>query len=70
MPYLFQTQRLTFRPFSKDDFPFMRSLHMNNEIMKHIGSGVARTEDQSLIAMERSLQMEKEDPRLGSWIVE
>lgn len=70
MPYHFHTERLTLRPLAKEDFPFIRSLHLNDEIMKHISSGPPRTEAQSLVAFERSLQFEIEDARLGSWIVE
>jgi RimJ/RimL family protein N-acetyltransferase len=70
MPYFHQTERLSFRPLVKEDFPFMCSLHTNKQIMKHIGTGLPRSEEQSQVAMDLSLQIEKEDGRLGSWVVE
>ncbi len=70
MPYLYQTERLTLRPLVKEDFPFMRKLHVDDRIMKHIGTGVPRTEEQSRVAMDHCLQIEQQDKRLGSWIIE
>ncbi len=70
MPYLLQTERLTLRPFDHNDFTFMRSLHLDEKMMEHIGAGIVRTEEQSLAALSRILDIEKEDNRLGAWIVE
>ncbi len=70
MPYHIQTSRLTLRPLVKEDFSFMRAIYTNEDVLKHIGALVARTEEQTRAALENTLKTEKEDPRLGSWIVE
>ena len=69
MPHLHESSRLILRPMSKSDFSFMRELHSSAEVMNYIGSGLVRSEEQTSAGMERALQIEIEDSRLGSWIV-
>lgn len=68
MPKLFQTQRLILRPVTQNDYPFMRTLHSSPAVMKYIGSGQPRTEEESKRGMERILKIELDTPLLGSWI--
>ena len=70
MPFLIQTKRLTLRPLAATDFPFVRSLHLNERMLSHSGGGPLRTEEQSITGFQYCLEIEKVEPRLGSWIVE
>ena len=70
MPHLIQTTRLSLRPLTEADFPFMRTIHTNEKIIKHLGNGTPKSEEQSRKGLELSLKMESDDKRLGSWVVE
>lgn len=68
MPKPFETDRLVLKPVTQSDYAFIRSLHTNPEVMKYIGSGLPRTEEQSAAGMEKMLKMQIETPLLGAWI--
>lgn len=68
MPKSIQTPRLILKPLTQDDFPFLRSLHQSSEVMKYIGSGKPRSEEESKKALKASLQIAQDNPLLGSWI--
>lgn len=68
MPQLITTKRMTLRPLKRGDFEFLRSLHSDPEVMKYIGSGSPRAEDETRLAMDKYFTMEDENPFLGAWI--
>ena len=70
MPYLLQTPRLTLRPINENDYPLLRSMHLNEKMNSLAGPALLRTEEQSQTGFKYCLQIEKDDPRLGSWITE
>lgn len=42
-----KTKRLTLRHFTEDDFDFMRELDTNPEVVKYLGHGNVRTEEET-----------------------
>ncbi len=69
MPKLFKSKRITLRPITHEDLPILRTLHSDEEVMKYIGNGELRTEQQSISSIDRMLKVEAENPLLGAWIV-
>jgi RimJ/RimL family protein N-acetyltransferase len=68
MPKPIQTDRLILKPVTSDDYAFIRSLHGSPEVMRYIGSGLPRTEEQSKMGLERMLKIQLDTPLLGAWI--
>lgn len=68
MPKQISTERLILRPITACDFTFMRTLHSNEDVMKYIGNGFPRSEEETLTALNKYLDLEKENPLLGGWI--
>jgi ribosomal-protein-alanine N-acetyltransferase len=53
--YTLETNRLVLRPFTWDDFDFVKALNCDPEIARYIGYGKPRTESESLRWMKRTL---------------
>jgi RimJ/RimL family protein N-acetyltransferase len=49
----FRTKRLTLRHFREDDFAFMRELDSNPEVVKYLGHGKVRTEEETTRNMNK-----------------
>jgi RimJ/RimL family protein N-acetyltransferase len=64
------SDRLTLRPLSIQDLPFLVRLQSDPEVMKHISNGVLRTPEQVGTSVERNLALRKSQPGLGQWIVQ
>ena len=69
MPKLFKSNRITLRPITHEDLPILRQIHSDEEVMKYIGNGEPRIEQQSISSIERMLKTETNNPLLGGWIV-
>jgi RimJ/RimL family protein N-acetyltransferase len=65
-----RSDRLTLRPLSIQDLPFLVRLQSDPEVMKHISNGVVRTPEQVGTSVDRILALRKSQPRLGHWIVQ
>lgn len=70
MPKPIETDRLFLRPFDDSDFTFLRALHSNPEVMKFIGSGSTRTEEQTRISVSKTKEIARRNPLLGAWVAE
>ena len=56
-----ESERLLFRPISWEDLPFFTRLHENPEVVRFLGSGKPRTEQQTREWLERTLRWYAED---------
>ena len=65
-----RSERLTLRPISIQDLPFLVQLQNTPEVMKHISNGVLRTPEQVKTSLERNLAFRKSRPGLGQWIIQ
>jgi len=70
MPKRIETARLVLRPLCLEDYAFLRTLHTDPEVMKFIGTGSGRTEEQTQEGMRKTLKLAEDTPVLGGWIVE
>ena len=70
MPKKIETERLILRPLVLNDFQFMCSLQGDAEVMKYISGGTPRTEAEVKLGIDRNMQMQRENPLLGMWVVE
>jgi [ribosomal protein S5]-alanine N-acetyltransferase len=68
MPLPIETERAILRPLDASDYGFMRQLHSNADVMKYIGGGVLRTEQQTRDALDKYLVMQEKAPLLGAWV--
>lgn len=70
MPKQIETTRLILRPLEQNDFAFLRSMHTDPEVMKHIGVGRVRTEEESRASLQKYFELYDENPLLGGWVAE
>jgi RimJ/RimL family protein N-acetyltransferase len=68
MPKQIATPRIILKPVTQNDYDFIFSLHSNPEVMKYIGNGVPRDEQQCKAAVDRYLKIQLDEPLLGAWI--
>ncbi len=59
LPGIFQTQRLTFWPFTESDFEQMRQLDTDPAVVKYLGHGKVRTEEETRASLKRTLEQTK-----------
>lgn len=60
LPGIFQSQRLTFWPFTESDFDQMRQLDTDPEVVKYLGHGKVRSEDETRASLARILGQTKQ----------
>lgn len=68
MPKHIATPRIILKPVTLNDCDFIFSLHSNPEVMKYIGNGVPRDEQQCRASVDRYLKIQADEPLLGAWI--
>lgn len=66
---VFETQRLRLRPFKEDDFSFLRELDTDPEVVRYLGQGKVRSEEESRKNFSRLFD-DYEKYGLGLYVVE
>lgn len=70
MKYLFETQRLRYRPFTSSDFGNILELDSDPEVMKYINGGKPTTTAEVEATLKRVSARYLEFPGMGSYITE
>ena len=52
---VFETERMRLRPFTKDDYHFMRLLDSDPKVVKYLGHGGVRTEEETRTNLDKIL---------------
>lgn len=68
--YKFESQRLNFREFSKNDFSLLHSLDSDPEVMRHISNGVPLTNEAIQASLDRVIARYQEWKGYGFWAAE
>ena len=66
---IFKTKRLTLRHFTEEDFSFLRELDRNPEVVKYLGHGKIRTEEETRKNLQKAFA-DYEVFELGLYLVE
>lgn len=69
-PCRFESERLTYRDFGADDFPLLRALDTDPEVMEHVSGGVPQPEVAIQASLARILARQSEWRDFGFWVAE
>lgn len=64
------TRRLSFRPINPADFDILLRMNSDPEVMKYVGDGSVRNQDQMLLELDMLISHYSRKPGLGIWALE